>query len=147
MTAPSLAPDLHALGDDVLALLARTTEVDLAVESLRGAGYLLLAVPVGLGGLGGNLAQVCREQRRLAGWCPIAAVAVNDHLCRTGSAAQRWAVGEQSSPGVLEAALLGRLCGPDGDVRPDALAWQALTRAAIAAGVADRVGSAASLGG
>lgn len=138
MTAPSLAPDLHALGEGVLDRLARMTEADPVVEELRGAGYLLLAVPVGLGGLGANLTQVCREQRRLAAHCPIAAVAVNDHLCRTGTAAQRWAAGEQGSPGVLETALLGRLCGPDDDARLDALVWQARTRAAIAAGVEDR---------
>ena len=35
-------------------------------DELRDAGYLLMAVPEDLGGRGMSLAEVCREQRRLA---------------------------------------------------------------------------------
>jgi alkylation response protein AidB-like acyl-CoA dehydrogenase len=34
-------------------------------QDLRDAGYLTMAVPKELGGAGLNLAEVCREQRRL----------------------------------------------------------------------------------
>lgn len=39
-------------------------------EELRDAGYLKLSVPTEFGGAGMNLAQVAREQRRLAAYAP-----------------------------------------------------------------------------
>jgi alkylation response protein AidB-like acyl-CoA dehydrogenase len=42
-------------------------------EELREAGYLALAVPQVLGGMGMNLAEVCRQQRRLAYYAPATA--------------------------------------------------------------------------
>ncbi|HEU4387742.1 MAG TPA: acyl-CoA dehydrogenase family protein, partial [Blastocatellia bacterium] len=46
-------------------------------EELRAAGYLKAAVPREFGGLGLNLAQMCREQRRLGYHAPATALAVN----------------------------------------------------------------------
>src|SRR5579872_3740270 len=48
-------------------------------EDLRRAGYLEIAIPTELGGGGMNLAQVCREQRRLAYRAPATALATNMH--------------------------------------------------------------------
>src|SRR5581483_5776503 len=43
-------------------------------EELKGAGYLLLAVPREFGRSGMTLAEVCREQRRLAYYAPATAL-------------------------------------------------------------------------
>ena len=50
-------------------------------EVLQRAGYLKMAVPAELGGLGMSVADVCREQRRLAAYGNI-------HVGRRG---RRWA--------------------------------------------------------
>ena len=44
-------------------------------EELRAAKYLLLPVPAEFGGAGLTLAEVCREQRRLAYYAPATALA------------------------------------------------------------------------
>src|SRR3982074_545639 len=49
-------------------------------EELRKAKYLLLPLPAEFGGAGMTLAEVCREQRRLAYYAPATAPAVNMHL-------------------------------------------------------------------
>src|SRR5688500_12687401 len=59
-------------------------------EELRTAGYLLLNVPTELGGHGRTLAEVSREQRRLAYHAAPTALAVNMHLYWTGVAADLW---------------------------------------------------------
>src|SRR3989304_10384536 len=56
-------------------------------EELRDAGYLTMAVPKDLGGLGMSLAEVCREQRHLAYYAPATALATNMHHYWTGVAA------------------------------------------------------------
>jgi alkylation response protein AidB-like acyl-CoA dehydrogenase len=43
-------------------------------EELRQAGYLLMAVPRALGGLGLTLLEGCREQRRLAYYLNVARI-------------------------------------------------------------------------
>src|ERR1700704_3203242 len=45
-------------------------------EELRKAKYLLLPVPAEFGGAGMTLAEVCREQRRLAYYAPATALGV-----------------------------------------------------------------------
>src|SRR5581483_10514924 len=65
-------------------------------EELREAGYLLLNVPAELGGYGRNLAEVAREQRRLAYYAAPTALAVNMHLYWTGVAADLWRAGDTS---------------------------------------------------
>src|SRR6516225_12227828 len=45
-------------------------------EDLRKAGYLTINVPKDLGGRGFTLADVCRQQRRLAYYAPATALGV-----------------------------------------------------------------------
>jgi acyl-CoA dehydrogenase len=49
-------------------------------DALRDAGYLRLAVPEELGGLGASMRQVCYAQAELARHCSATALAVNMHL-------------------------------------------------------------------
>ncbi len=65
-------------------------------EELRQAGYLLMAVPQELGGLGFNLAEAGREQRRLAYHAPATALGINMHLYWTGLVADLWRSGDTS---------------------------------------------------
>ena len=76
---------------------------------LRAARYLLLAVPAELGGAGMSLAQVCREQRRLAYHAPATALAVNMHLYWTGVAADLWRRGDASLEWMLREAAAGEI--------------------------------------
>jgi alkylation response protein AidB-like acyl-CoA dehydrogenase len=76
-------------------------------EELRQAGYLLLAVPAELGGHGLSLAEVCREQRRLAYRAPATALATNMHLYWTGVAADLRRRGDDSLTWLLEEAARG----------------------------------------
>src|SRR5580765_6241288 len=46
-------------------------------EELRAAKYLLIPLPAKFGGAGMSLAEVCREQRRLAYYAPATALALN----------------------------------------------------------------------
>jgi alkylation response protein AidB-like acyl-CoA dehydrogenase len=78
-------------------------------EELREAGYLALAVPQVLGGMGMNLAEVCRQQRRLAYYAPATALALNMHLYWTGMAADLWRSGDKSLEWILRAAVAGEV--------------------------------------
>jgi alkylation response protein AidB-like acyl-CoA dehydrogenase len=73
------------------------------------AGYLRLAVPEELGGLGRNLAEVAREQRRLAYYAAPTALAVNMHLYWTGLAADLWRAGDRSLEWLLRGAVRGEV--------------------------------------
>lgn len=76
-------------------------------EELRDAGYLTMAVPKDLGGLGMSLAEVCREQRRLAYYAPATALATNMHLYWTGVAADLRRAGDNSLEWLLKEAANG----------------------------------------
>jgi alkylation response protein AidB-like acyl-CoA dehydrogenase len=78
-------------------------------EELRHAGYLRLAVPTELGGLGLSLADTVREQRRLAYYAAPTALAVNMHLYWTGVAADLWRAGDTSLAWLLEDAVRGEV--------------------------------------
>ena len=78
-------------------------------EELRTAGYLLMAVPTELGGLGMNLTEVCQEERRLARRSPATALAVNMHVYWTGIAADLWRSGDKSLSWLLEEAVAGEV--------------------------------------
>lgn len=78
-------------------------------EELREAGYLLLNVPTELGGYGLNLADVVREQRRLAYYAAPTALAVNMHLYWVGIAADLWRAGDHSLQWLLEEAARGEV--------------------------------------
>src|SRR5262249_29723554 len=53
-------------------------------EDLKRAGYLTMPVPKELGGAGMALAEVCREQRRLASYAPATALGINMPLYWVG---------------------------------------------------------------
>jgi alkylation response protein AidB-like acyl-CoA dehydrogenase len=167
----TLAPDLHVLGADALERFgARAGVCDAGATApaedlaeLREAGYLLMAVPVELGGLGGNLVQVCHQQRRLARRAPTTAQAVNAHLTWTGAAAELRRSGDDSFVRLLEEAAAGEIFAVDraetdggpllpfqarslpvgggGDLAVTELlvqAWAQTTSAAISTGIAER---------
>jgi alkylation response protein AidB-like acyl-CoA dehydrogenase len=78
-------------------------------EDLKASGYLLMAVPVELGGLGMSLAEVCRETRRLAYHAPATALATNMHVYWTGIAADLYRSGDRSLTWLLEEAAAGEV--------------------------------------
>jgi alkylation response protein AidB-like acyl-CoA dehydrogenase len=78
-------------------------------EELRGSGYLTMAVPTELGGLGFTLADVCREERRLARYAPATALAANMHVYWTGLAADLYRSGDRSLMWLLEEAMAGEV--------------------------------------
>ena len=78
-------------------------------KELQSAGFLKLAVPETFGGRGMSLAQVCREQRRLAYRAPATALATNMHLYWTGVAADLRKAGDSSLEWVLREAAAGEV--------------------------------------
>ena len=78
-------------------------------DELKAAGYLLLAVPKAFGGAGLNLAEVCREQGRLAYAAPATALAVNMHLYWTGIAADLNRAGDHTLDWILKEAAAGEV--------------------------------------
>lgn len=78
-------------------------------EELRTSGYLTMAVPTEFGGLGFTLADVCREERRLARLAPATALATNMHVYWTGVAADLYRAGDRSLVWMLEEAVAGEV--------------------------------------
>ena len=78
-------------------------------EELRAAKYLLLPLPSEFGGAGMTLAEVCREQRRLAYHAPATALAVNMHLYWLGVAADLRRRGDLSLEWILRDAAAGEI--------------------------------------
>lgn len=78
-------------------------------EELRAAKYLVMPVPEKFGGPGLSLAEVCREQRRLAYHAPATALAVNMHLYWVGVAADLWRRGDASLEWMLRDAAAGEI--------------------------------------
>ncbi|TLY81921.1 MAG: acyl-CoA dehydrogenase [Gammaproteobacteria bacterium] len=115
--APGEGSVERALSDEMLARFASRAATydrenrffDEDFMELRAARYLLLAVPAELGGAGMSLAQVCREQRRLAYHAPATALAVNMHLYWTGVAADLWRRGDASLEWLLREAVAGEI--------------------------------------
>lgn len=70
-------------------------------DRMRERGYLRLAVPEELGGLGATMRQVCYAQAELAKHCASTALAVNMHLYLVLSNAYRWRKGAAAAEGVL----------------------------------------------
>jgi len=139
-------PDLAVVPDELLARLAAAEADGCAVDHsgaialLGETGYLVLPVPVELGGLGAGLVQVCHQQRRLARRAPALALAVNEHLGCVGAAADLRRAGGGSHGWLLEEAAAGeffsgRIGGP-GSLPP--LAWAEATLAAVTTGIAER---------
>ncbi|HKU27109.1 MAG TPA: acyl-CoA dehydrogenase family protein [Candidatus Sulfotelmatobacter sp.] len=78
-------------------------------DELRSAKYLLVAVPAEFGGGGMTLAEVCREQRKLAYYAPATALGINMHIYWTGIAADLWRRGDTSLQWVLSEAAAGEI--------------------------------------
>ena len=78
-------------------------------DDLRAAGYLLMAVPTELGGLGMNLARVARETRRLAQYAPATALGCNMHNYWVGLVADNWRAGDKSNEWLLREAAAGEV--------------------------------------
>ena len=76
---------------------------------LKQAGYLTMAVPSELGGRGLTLAQVCREQRRLAYHAPATALGINMHVYWIGLVADLWRQGDKSIEWLLKEAMAGEV--------------------------------------
>lgn len=70
-------------------------------DRMRERGYLRLAVPAELGGLGASMRQVCYAQAELAKHCASTALAVNMHLYLVLSNTYRWRHGANAAEGVL----------------------------------------------
>jgi alkylation response protein AidB-like acyl-CoA dehydrogenase len=79
------------------------------LAELRDAGYLTAMVPSELGGAGLTLAEMTREQMRLAGAAPATALAVNMHQVWMSVAAALHARGDSSADFVLEEAAAGEV--------------------------------------
>ena len=86
-------------------------------EELRQAGYLQMPIPREIGGLGMSVAEVCREQRRLAYRAPATALATNMHLYWMGVAADLHRLGDTSLKWMLEEGARG--FGLPGAPRPN----------------------------
>jgi alkylation response protein AidB-like acyl-CoA dehydrogenase len=78
-------------------------------QELREAGYLTMAVPKALGGKGMSLAEVSREQRRLAYYAPATALGLNMHNYWTGVGGDLWRAGDSSLEWLLRAAAAGEV--------------------------------------
>jgi alkylation response protein AidB-like acyl-CoA dehydrogenase len=78
-------------------------------DDLRRAGYLTMPVPKELGGPGLNLAEVCREQRRLAYYAPATALGINMHVYWVGLVADLWRQGDRSLEWLLKEAMEGEV--------------------------------------
>jgi alkylation response protein AidB-like acyl-CoA dehydrogenase len=78
-------------------------------EELRASGYLRLPVPREFGGAGITLAEMCREQRRLAYHAAATALGVNMHLYWVGVAADLWRRGDKSLEWALRDAAAGEI--------------------------------------
>lgn len=78
-------------------------------DELRKAGYLNMAIPKEMGGLGLSLAEVCKETRRLAYYAPPTALGTNMHVYWTGVAAQIHRSGDNSLDWLLKEAAAGEV--------------------------------------
>ncbi|HXJ89179.1 MAG TPA: acyl-CoA dehydrogenase family protein [Candidatus Binatia bacterium] len=78
-------------------------------EELRAANYLLMPLPAKFGGAGMSLAEVLREQRRLAYYAPATALGLNMHLYWVGVAADLWRRGDSSLEWILKEAAAGEI--------------------------------------
>ena len=120
------------LSDGLLARLGETADqagpepdvLSRDIALLADAGYLGVALPPELGGLGCTLRQAACGQRRLARQAPRTALAVSAHLYWTGAAADACRAGDDSVRWMLLEASRGALFagghgGPAGEIGGD----------------------------
>ena len=82
------------LTDDLLAGLGGVGGDAADIAALAEAGYLNVALPPELGGLGCTLRQAACGQRRLARHAPLTELAFSAHLYWTGAAADAHRAGD-----------------------------------------------------
>jgi alkylation response protein AidB-like acyl-CoA dehydrogenase len=117
-TAPTASAN-HILNDQVLSQCAERAALydrenrffSEDFELLCQVGYLLVAVPKELGGLGLSLSQIFQEQRRLAYCSAATALGINMHIAATGIAADLYRGGDHSLKWLLEEAVSGEVFG------------------------------------
>lgn len=108
------------LRDDLLARLGQAGGLSADVAMLAEAGYLNVALPPELGGLGCTLRQAACGQRRLARCAPGTALAVSAHLYWTGATADACRAGDGSMRWILFEAARGALfAGGHGEAGAD----------------------------
>jgi alkylation response protein AidB-like acyl-CoA dehydrogenase len=78
-------------------------------DDLRGAGYLHMALPTELGGLGMTLGEVGLQTRRVAQYAPATALGLNMHNYWVGNAADHWRRGDTSLNLILEQTAAGEV--------------------------------------
>ncbi len=107
----------HILSDEILARFQERAPVydrenrffSEDFEELRSSGYLTMAVPKDLGGLGMSLAETGRETRHLAYYAPATALGANMHVYWTGVAADVRKSGDNSLDWLLQEAAAGEI--------------------------------------
>jgi len=108
------------LSDDLLECLGQPGELAGDIARLADVGYLNVALPPELGGLGCTLRQAACGQRRLARHAPGTALAVSAHLYWTGAAADALRAGDDSMRWILLEAGHGALfAGGHGEAGAD----------------------------
>ncbi|MGI8925759.1 MAG: acyl-CoA dehydrogenase family protein [Tepidiformaceae bacterium] len=100
---------ISACGDRAARYDRENTFFDDDFTDIKKTDYLKMAVPKELGGLGYTLAEVCREERRLAYRAPATALALNMHLYWTGVAADMRKMGDASLEWLLREAAAGEI--------------------------------------
>ncbi|MGA3210820.1 MAG: acyl-CoA dehydrogenase family protein [Terriglobales bacterium] len=109
-TGRGLTEEMLARFDSRAAIYDRENRFfDQDFEELRATKYLVMPAPEKFGGPGLSLAEVCREQRRLAYHAPATALAVNMHLYWVGVAADLWRRGDESLQWMLRDAAAGEI--------------------------------------
>jgi alkylation response protein AidB-like acyl-CoA dehydrogenase len=78
-------------------------------DELAAAGYLKMAVPTEMGGLGMTFDEIMRETRTLAYYAPATALCVNMHVYWTGVALSLHQSGDSSLDWILEEAAAGEV--------------------------------------
>ena len=115
MTAPAAEREIlsQALLDGFAGRAARNDKENRSFsedfEELKAAGYLNMAVPESMGGLGMNLSGVCQQTRRLAYHSPSTALATNMHIYWTGVAAGLLQMGDDRLSWLLEESVAGEV--------------------------------------
>jgi alkylation response protein AidB-like acyl-CoA dehydrogenase len=99
----------EAVAGDLAADEAARAGVARDFAVLRDAGYLTVALPEEMGGLGCTLRQAACGQRRLAGIAPLTALAISSHLYWTGAAADARRSGDDSVSWILDEAARGAI--------------------------------------